>query len=82
MCVHVVSDPVLGQQAAAELLKPVVSESTPSTTEYFSEEGLFSSLEHTDTQTQIHKYAIMLNEVVHTNHFSHNNKQNTVTYEQ
>lgn len=55
MCVHALSDPVLGQQAAAELLKPVVSESTHSTTEYFSEEALFSSLEHTGTQTQIHK---------------------------
>lgn len=52
-CVYVVSDPVLGQQAAAELLKPVLSKSIHSTTEYFSEEALFSSsLEHTGTHTQ------------------------------
>lgn len=35
--------PVLGQQAAAELLTPVLSESTHSNTEHFSEEAIFSS---------------------------------------
>lgn len=55
--VYVVSDPVLGQQAAAELLKPVVSESKHSTTEYSSEEALFSSsLEHTGTHTNTQIY--------------------------
>ena len=55
--VYVVSDPVLGQQAAAELLKPVLSESTHSPTEYFSEEALFSSsLEHTGTHTNTQIY--------------------------
>lgn len=56
-CTYGVSDPVLGQEAAAELLKPVVSESTTSTTEYFSEEDLFSSsLEHKGVyiETNIH----------------------------
>ncbi len=53
-CVYVVSDPVLGQQAAAELLKPVLSKSTHSTTVYFSEEALLSSsLEHTGTHINI-----------------------------
>lgn len=46
-----ISDPVLGQQAVAELLMPALSDSTYSTTEYFSEEAIFSSsLEHTSTQ--------------------------------
>lgn len=44
----VVSDPVWGQQAAAEVLMPVLSESTHSNTEYFSGEAIFSSsLKHT-----------------------------------
>lgn len=54
-CVYVESDPVLGQQAAAELLRPVLSESPHSTTEYFSEGALFSSsLEHTEAHTNTH----------------------------
>ena len=55
----VVSDPFLEQQVTAELLKPDVSESSHSATEYFSEETLLSSsLE--DTGTNTHKYTVRL----------------------
>lgn len=51
------SDPALGQQAAAELLTPVLSKSTHSTTEYFSEEAHFSSsLKHTGIHTNTQMY--------------------------
>ena len=83
VCVCVcMSDPVLGQQAATELLKPVLSESTHSPTEYFSEVALLSSsLEHTEIP-QAHTYTLIPYEVNYTNHFPNRNTHNTVRCEQ